>query len=204
WHLCGYGTCGVGYAVFGEKAGGAMSKISQNQLTITTPTLAHKTAILNFRQEFNAKFDEMHGSNELNAFTDGGFVGWLNYINTPKGTEWFEYSKVSDGTYIALLEDKVVGIMHLRFELNEILLERGGHLGYSTHPDFWGRGIASCMVNFSRTLFKEKGLNKILITCYDDNLASKTVILNNGGVLENAIQANDKTICRYWITLADE
>ena len=177
--------------------------ITLDQLTITTPTLAHKTAILKFREEFNAKFDAMHGANELNAFTDGGFVGWLNYLNAPKGSEWFEYQKVDDATYIALLEDTVVGIMHLRFELNAILLERGGHLGYSTHPNFQGLGIASCMVNFAKTVFKEKGLDKILITCHDDNLPSKKVIINHGGILENTIQIKDKTVCRYWLELAE-
>lgn len=176
-------------------------KITCDHLIMVKPSLQYKDAILAFRQAFNERHSAMHGSNELNAFTDGGFVGWINYINAPKGTQWFEYPKVSDGTYIALLDDKVVGIMHLRFELTEILLERGGHLGYSTHPDFQGLGIASEMLNFAKALFKEKGLDKILITCDDANIASKKVIMNNGGVLQNKIVVNDKSICRYWVSL---
>ncbi len=43
-------------------------------LQFKIPTLADKQRILTFRREFNAVYDAMHGANELNAFSDGGFV----------------------------------------------------------------------------------------------------------------------------------
>ncbi|WP_167432570.1 hypothetical protein [Moraxella equi] len=70
------------------------------QLTFKKPSIADQASILSFRQAFNAKCPAMHGSNELNAFTDGGFVGWLNYINAPSGTNWFDYEKVADSNRI--------------------------------------------------------------------------------------------------------
>lgn len=57
-------------------------------LQFKVPTLADKQRILTFRREFNAVYDAMHGANELNAFSDGGFVGWINYIHAPAGTQW--------------------------------------------------------------------------------------------------------------------
>ncbi len=157
------------------------------QLTFKKPSIADQASILSFRQAFNAKCPAMHGSNELNAFTDGGFIGWLNYINAPSGTNWFDYEKVADSTYIALQDDAVVGIMHLRHHLNNILVQRGGHIGYSVHPDFQGRGIATKMLAFAIDVLRQLDVADILVTCETGNIASKKVILKQGGVLENVL-----------------
>ena len=46
-------------------------------------------------------------------------------------------------------------------------------------------------------------LDKVLITCDDDNIASKRIIENNGGIFESKIfkEENKKELRRYWITL---
>ena len=52
---------------------------------------------------------------------------------------------------------------------------------------------------------KALGLDKVLITCDDDNIGSSKVIEKNGGILENKIIADayGTTILtrRYWIDL---
>jgi len=48
---------------------------------------------------------------------------------------------------------------------------------------------------------KKIGLEKVLITCYDDNIASAKVIENNGGVFERFTEKEGKKLRRYWITL---
>jgi len=47
---------------------------------------------------------------------------------------------------------------------------------------------------------KELGLEKVLITCHDDNTASAKVIENNGGVFERYTYRDEKKYRRYWIT----
>lgn len=169
-------------------------------LQFKTPTLDDKARILTFRREFNAVFDAMHGANELNAFMDGGFVGWINYINAPAGTQWFEYQKVADSTYIALIDDVVVAIVHIRHTLNDVLLQQGGHVGYSTHPAYQGRGIATRVLAFAVRTLNEMGVYKVLVTCQHDNLASARVIEKNGGILENILtKSNGVQVSRYWI-----
>lgn len=170
-------------------------------LTFIQPNLQHREQVIEFRREFNAVFPALHGANELNSFTDGGIVGWFNYLNTPAGTQWFEYQKVEDSTYLAIKNEKVVGIMNLRHQLNDFLLAYGGHLGYSTHPHFQGQGMATQMVAFAKERFKALGLTQILITCERGNLASQRVILKSGGKLENCLNHNGKIIERYWVAL---
>lgn len=52
---------------------------------------------------------------------------------------------------------------------------------------------------------KKLGMDRVLITCDEDNYSSEKVIINNGGVLENIIEnmIEGKVIYtkRYWITL---
>ena len=61
------------------------------------------------------------------------------------------------------------------------------------------------MLSLALKKAKQMGLNKVLITCDDDNYASAKVIENNNGKLENIVQnlIDGKIIQtrRYWIEL---
>ena len=52
---------------------------------------------------------------------------------------------------------------------------------------------------------EELGLNKVLLTCNDDNIGSYRVIEKNGGVLQdkikNHINGKEQLSRRYWITI---
>ena len=50
---------------------------------------------------------------------------------------------------------------------------------------------------------KELNLDKVLITCRDENIASSKVIKNNGGIYENDYydEESNTTYKRYWIYL---
>ena len=52
---------------------------------------------------------------------------------------------------------------------------------------------------------RELGLEKILITCLQENEASRRVIENNGGVFESTVYEPDEAVYleRYWINLSD-
>jgi predicted acetyltransferase len=46
------------------------------------------------------------------------------------------------------------------------------------------------------------GLDRVLITCRDDNVASARVIEHNGGLLENVRGTGSGRMRRYWVMLA--
>lgn len=47
----------------------------------------------------------------------------------------------------------------------------------------------------------KRGLNKVLITCDYDNIASERTIIANGGVFEKEICVDGNMMKRYWIEL---
>lgn len=99
--------------------------------------------------------------------------------------------------------DEYVGRISIRHELTEALRVEGGHIGYDTVPSFRGRGVASEMLSQALPIAVDLGLEKVLLTCNDDNVASIKVIEKNGGVLEGKrLLSSDRPLKRYyWIKL---
>lgn len=101
---------------------------------------------------------------------------------------------------------ELVGTIDLRHVLNKNYFERLGHIAYYIHPQKRNRGYATKALSLAIKWYRKMPINKILITCYSDNEASKKVILNNGGVFEKATQdkQSNKTINRYLISIKDD
>ena len=107
---------------------------------------------------------------------------------------------VANADLVADVDGVVVGRSSLRFELNDFLRTLGGHIGYAVRPQFRGRGYAKEILRQSVDLLRARGIDPILVTCDDDNLASARVIEANGGVLESVVPGvADMPKRRYWI-----
>ena len=93
---------------------------------------------------------------------------------------------------------RIVGRVSIRHELNDFLLREGGHIGYVVVPEFRRRGYATAMLRRSLEISRhDLGIDRVLLTCDDDNVASIRTIEKNGGVLENIGTGPRR---RYWIT----
>ena len=102
----------------------------------------------------------------------------------------------------AFVEARIVGRVSIRHSLNDFLERVGGHIGYAVVPEFRRRGYATEILRQSVELARGRlGINRILLTCDDDNIGSIRTIEKNGGVLENIVSGPDlsKPKRRYWI-----
>lgn len=91
--------------------------------------------------------------------------------------------------------DEYLGSIALRHELTDFLLEQGGHIGYSVRPSARRRGNATAAVRQTLELAGEMGMDRVLITCDEDNAASRTTIERVGGEYEDS-RAGKR---RYWV-----
>jgi predicted acetyltransferase len=73
--------------------------------------------------------------------------------------------------------------------------ERNGHIGYDVRPSARRKGHATAMLAASLPIAASLGLPRVLITCDDDNVASRRTIERNGGVLHD--QLDEKL--RFWL-----
>ena len=94
--------------------------------------------------------------------------------NLPAG-----YGIVAKGT------DKVIGSVDFNHRHENDVLE----IGYTLHPDYWGRGYvpeaARALIDLA---FKELGLHKIELTCFGYNVQSQRVAEKLGFTLEARIR----------------
>ncbi len=94
-------------------------------------------------------------------------------------------------------DHEVVGFLAIRHRLNEWLLEEGGHIGYSVRPSRRRQGHASRALGLALLRARDLGLDRVLVTCDEDNVGSARTIESQGGIFEDARKGKR----RYWIAL---
>lgn len=102
--------------------------------------------------------------------------------NTPGQTEAFVAQAVQAWSsspqhrfvYAVLVDGAVLGVGELNIR---DATHRQGEIGYTTHPDRWGRGIATMAARQLLAIgFDELGLHRIFATCDPRNVASARVL----------------------------
>ncbi|GIF66769.1 GNAT family N-acetyltransferase [Asanoa ishikariensis] len=101
-----------------------------------------------------------------------------------------------------IVEDgKVLGGIALRHVYDDDL----GQIGYGIRPSARRRGLASwALAEMLREARTTLGLDRVLIPCLEDNIASARTIERNGGVLEGIRDTGEVKVRRYWISLGRE
>jgi predicted acetyltransferase len=102
---------------------------------------------------------------------------------------------------VAEVAGDLVGRTSIRHSLNPWLALWGGHIGYAVRPAFRRRGHATTILRQSLEIAWALGLDKVLLTCDEDNAGSAAVIERCGGVLDNIVPGDNGGPCkrRYWI-----
>lgn len=91
--------------------------------------------------------------------------------------------------------EEFLGYLAVRHSLNDFLLDQGGHVGYAVRPSRRRQGHATRMLAGALPIAAGLGIDRVLVTCDDDNEASRRTIVAGGGVLEDVRSGKE----RYWI-----
>lgn len=152
--------------------------------------------ILDYKEEFLLNSEIIQGAANM---TDLSIPEWVQFTENTKNKESVTPGFVTAHTFFALDNNKIVGIINARHELNDYLLNFGGHIGYSVRKSERRKGYAKAMLSYTVDFLFSLGLEKVLITCDKKNIASKRTIESCGGILENEVATEDRTTLRYWI-----
>ncbi|MFB2863104.1 GNAT family N-acetyltransferase [Aeromonas sp. MdU4] len=82
-------------------------------------------------------------------------------------------------TYFALDAGEILATLRLRHGDNEATRQWLGHIGYETRPSRRGEGAAAMLLGWVQQHILSE---PVLISCGEDNLASRKVIATAGGV----------------------
>lgn len=98
-------------------------------------------------------------------------------------------------------DSEIVGCVRLRLALNPFLEREGGHVGYDIRPSRRRRGYGTALLRLALTQARALGMDRVLVTCDDDNIGSAKVIERNGGVLAGrcSSEQSGKPVRQYWI-----
>ena len=109
---------------------------------------------------------------------------------------------VANTFLIGVLDDgRIVGRISIRHELNEILFTLGGHIGYMVVPKCRRQGYGTRLLAEAIPVAHKLKIDRILVTCDEDNIGSRKIIEANGGVYENTFSTPNmkQPKRRYWI-----
>ena len=165
-------------------------------MILRRPSQIDKEAILEMMAEFERE----------QSAHDGGFWNPDNFVYE----EWLEENLQAEAglniseNWVPAIQlvsfdetGHALGFLNLRLRLNDYLLEKGGHIGYSIRPSERGKGYAKESLRQGLQVAKDKNIHRALVTCSIKNPASRAVILANGGQLEDIRHETE----RYWIDL---
>ena len=94
----------------------------------------------------------------------------------------------------------MLGGIALRYGSDDYV-RMAGHIGYGIRPQRAPRGLASWALGRILDEARAVGLDRALLVCAVDNLASASTIERCGGVLESISGSKFGPIRRYWIDL---
>jgi len=169
-------------------------------LQLVKTTMAQQEQVLAFLQEWR-EWDETIVPNAVDRDASD-FAIYVKQIRDKESRANIEAGWVPSTTYWLTDGDELLGAANIRHELNAHLLNFGGHIGYGIKPSARGRGLATKQLELALEKAKELGIERALITCDRTNVASRQVILNNGGVADTPfMEESGKVVERFWIEL---
>lgn len=172
-----------------------------SQVFLIRPSMDYESEYLSFYQEWKDSGEVMVPW--VISLEPSNFQEMIKSLLDSEKEENIPENWVPASTYWLVDENKkVIGAVNIRHRLTKRLLDRGGHIGYGIRPSERQKGYATKLLSLSLQKTRELGLEKVLVTCDEDNIASEKTILNNGGVPDtNFIEEDGNVIKRFWIKL---
>lgn len=172
-------------------------------LTLELPTILHEQSANEYKQEFFQSGETViNGSALLDQME---YADWLKNTERNSSPATVRPDWVVASTFFAVRkrDGKIIGMIDVRHNLNNsFLAQYGGHIGYSVRPSERRKGYAVQMLKLAIQYARSLSIDKVMLGCHSDNIASQKTILKCGGVLtETKTDADGKPVNVYWITL---
>jgi len=172
------------------------------KLFLIEPTIDHEEEARKYIEEFKSEKVVIAGGTGIDEYV---YSDWLEKLKTGKIKETCRKDRVPAHTFFLVRssDNRIIGMINIRHELNEYLLREGGHIGYSIRNSERQKGYATKMLELGLQKCLDLGIEKALVTCDKNNIGSAKTIQNNFGILENEYENEEMTIQRYWINVRE-
>lgn len=171
-------------------------------IELIRPSSEHKDQLVDMLEEWKTDIEVHHTNHSPWAIFKNDANDFEYYLNNLEVKE-AKNGLVPDTTLFCLDKDRnrLVGAVNIRHYLNEGLTVAGGHIGDGIRPSERRKGYATAMIALALVECRKLGMDRVLMCCDKENIGSAKSIINNGGILENEIEVDEKVVQRYWIKL---
>ena len=173
-------------------------------LFLREPTIEDKEEVIQMCKELNECGDEypFEGAGRLEKLLNKSYEEWLADCEADKTVETINPAW-SNGTNYLLVDENnhVYGYSQLRHSLKSELINIGGNIGYAIRPTERRKGYATIQLQLLLEKAEELGLEKVLVTCRDNNIGSRKTIEKCLGEQDKSVPSRYPNIMelRYWI-----
>ena len=169
------------------------------------PSIKRKNEIIEYLEEFVKYGSNINGSGSLDRIYDGyTFEQALDRCLKMEDEEYAKSVNRCPGKTFLLIrekDNKIIGSINIRWNLNEAMLNFGGNIGYGIRPTERRKGYNKINLYLGLIEAKKLGLDKVMLGCSASNLGSDKTIQALGGILERSeIDPSDNELDNiYWI-----
>ncbi len=164
---------------------------------VTQDDLEQIQAFKNEMMEAHSSMDGTCGLQAMDNIND-----WYQKLLCYSDAATCPEDKSPETQYLIMDDEKLVGMLDIRHNLNHPILKLfGGHIGYSVRPSERQKGYAKEGLKLARMEAKKYNIEKIMISCLVDNIASRKTILANGGIFDRDVyvEERDETYSVFFI-----
>jgi predicted acetyltransferase len=174
-------------------------------MELVLPTVVYKDSFIEGVKEFQADHSFPLQARDYDALSipelESDFGTYVEKKKSESRGENLPKGYVPATTFWLVDNGEFIGVVNVRHILSESLERWFGHVGYHIRPSKRKMGYGTHALALALPKARELGINRILITCDETNIASRKIIEKNGGVFENA-EPNPSTgtdKLRFWI-----
>ena len=156
---------------------------------LVEPSTRYRNSFLDAAREFAVEGEDVRVGDDFDAYLArlaDERAGVVDARYVPMTTLW-----LVDG-------DAYLGRIRIRHRLTEWLEKEGGHLGYAVRPSRRREGHGQAMLSLALPHVAALGIDRALVTCDHDNVASRKIIESCGGSLF-ASDPEHPHVLRFWL-----
>lgn len=150
---------------------------------LVTPLKIHKQDAIDYINEFYQYSSNINGVGGLDQYLDR-YEEWLLKLWEDRNRITIDERVPAETLFLIRESDnRIVGMINIRFALNEQLKKFGGHIGYSIRPTERLKGYGKINLYLGLLECQKHGLKEVLLNCDKDNVGSAKLIQSFGGEL---------------------
>lgn len=171
------------------------------------PSIDRKDEIVEYLNEYVENNSNINGTGDLDKIFEGyTFEQALERtLNTENEEYALKVNRCPGKTFLLIRENdnRIVGSINLRWNLNERMQQFGGNIGYGIRPTERRKGYNKINLYLGLLESQKLGLDKVMLDCDVNNIGSDKTLKALGGVLERTeIDPSDGVLTNvYWFNV---